>query len=69
MELRDEKVAFFLSSLPQGHRILSYRLRAETPGLFHALPTNGYAMYAPEVRTLSDENRLSVHEEASAEGE
>jgi alpha-2-macroglobulin len=69
MELRDEKVAFFLSRLPQGHRILSYRLRVETPGLFHALPTNGYAMYAPDVRTLSDENRLSIHEETSSGGE
>ena len=66
MELRDEKVAFFLSSLPQGRRVLSYRLRVETPGLFHALPTNGVAMYAPDARTLSDENRLSIREEASS---
>ena len=29
MELRDQKVAFFLSSLPQGTRTLTYRLRAE----------------------------------------
>jgi uncharacterized protein YfaS (alpha-2-macroglobulin family) len=62
MELRDQKVAFFLSSLPQGARLLSYRLRAETPGKFHVLPTNGYAMYAPEVRTLSKERSLEVRD-------
>ena len=62
MELRDQKVAFFLSSLPQGTRTLSYRLRAEIPGRFHVLPTNGYAMYAPDIRTLSDETTLAVRD-------
>ena len=60
MELRDEKVAFFISHMPQGTRALRYRLRAEIPGRFHALPTNGYAMYAPDVRCLSDEWRVGI---------
>jgi uncharacterized protein YfaS (alpha-2-macroglobulin family) len=60
MELRDEKAAFFITNLPQGRRVLRYRLRAEIPGTFHALPTNGYAMYAPEVRGTSDEIRVSI---------
>ena len=60
MELRDQKVAFFLSALPQGTRTLTYRLRAETPGRFHALPTNGYAMYSPDLRTLSDEFQVGI---------
>ena len=50
MELRDQKVAFFISHMPQGTRTLTYRLRAEIPGQFHVLPTNGYAMYAPDIR-------------------
>jgi hypothetical protein len=62
VELRDEKVAFFLDRLPQGTRVLRYRMRAEIPGRFHALPTNGYAMYAPEVRAISDEERLGVRD-------
>ena len=66
-ELRDEKVAFFITSLPQGRRVLSYRLRAETPGMFHVLPTNGYAMYAPEVRALSDEARIGIRDEEPSE--
>ncbi len=60
VELRDEKVAFFVDDLPQGTRVLRYQVRAEIPGQFHALPTNGYAMYAPEVRAISDEMRLNV---------
>ena len=46
--------------MPQGTRVLRYRMRAEIPGRFHALPTNGYAMYAPEVRAISDEIRMNV---------
>ena len=59
-ELRDEKVAFFVDTLPQGERRITYRLRAEIPGRFHALPTNAYAMYTPDIRALSDELRIVV---------
>jgi uncharacterized protein YfaS (alpha-2-macroglobulin family) len=62
VELRDEKVALFVDRLPQGTRVLRYRMRAEIPGRFHALPTNGYAMYAPEVRAISDEMRMNVRD-------
>ncbi len=62
VELRDEKVAMFVDRLPQGTRVLRYRMRVEIPGRFHALPTNGYAMYAPEVRAISDEQRLGVRD-------
>jgi uncharacterized protein YfaS (alpha-2-macroglobulin family) len=55
-------VAFFISNLPQGTRAVRYRLRAEIPGVFHALPTSGYCMYAPDVRCLSDEWRSTITE-------
>ena len=54
-ELRDEKVAFFVRSLPLGRSTLSYRLRAEIPGKFSALPAKASAMYAPELRGNSGE--------------
>src|SRR5206468_7975861 len=60
MELRDQKVAFFISRMPQGTRALTYRLRAEIPGKFHILPTNGYAMYAPDIRCLCRERQLTI---------
>jgi uncharacterized protein YfaS (alpha-2-macroglobulin family) len=62
LELRDEKAVFFIGLLEQGQHVLRYKLRAETPGRFHALPAKGFAMYAPEVKGISDEMRLEVRE-------
>lgn len=59
-EMRDEKVVFFVNYLPQGERKIHYRIRAEVPGSFHAMPTVSYAMYAPRIYTLSDEFRLNI---------
>jgi uncharacterized protein YfaS (alpha-2-macroglobulin family) len=63
MELRDEKVGFFVRLLPRGKHSLSYRMRAEIPGLFSALPTRAYAMYAPELKGNSDEIKVKVVDE------
>ena len=38
----------------------SYRMRAEIPGQFSALPTKASAMYAPELRGNSDELKLRI---------
>ncbi|MFN7971803.1 MAG: alpha-2-macroglobulin family protein [Acidobacteriota bacterium] len=62
MELRDEKVAFFVSWLDKGDHLIRYRLRAEAPGTFHTLPTRGYAMYAPELRCNGDEIVFGVND-------
>ena len=62
MELRDEKVVFFLSWLSQGEHLIKYRMRAEIPGKFHVLPTKGWAMYAPEIRANSAELRLRIRD-------
>ena len=60
MELRDEKVCFFVRALARGKHSVSYRMRAEIPGRFSALPTRAYAMYAPELRGNSDEIKLAI---------
>ena len=62
MELRDEKVSLFVQSLPRGRHNLSYRLRAEIPGKFSALPTRAEAMYAPELRANSDSMKFTIGE-------
>ncbi|MSR58152.1 MAG: alpha-2-macroglobulin [Planctomycetaceae bacterium] len=62
MELRDEKVCFFMRTLPRGKHSLAYRMRAEIPGRFSALPTRGYAMYAPELKGNSDEIKLAIED-------
>lgn len=62
MELRDEKVCFFIRALARGKHSVSYRMRAEIPGKFSALPTRAYAMYAPELKGNSDEIKLAIED-------
>jgi hypothetical protein len=62
MELRDDKVCFFVRALARGKHSVSYRMRAEIPGHFSALPTRGYAMYAPELKGNSDEIKLAIED-------
>ncbi len=62
VEFRDQKVAFFVRRLARGKHSVSYRLRAEIPGKFSALPTRAYAMYAPELKANSDEIKLIVRD-------
>lgn len=59
-ELRDDRVSFFLTNLARGQHSISYRMRAETPGLVSALPATIEGMYAPELVGNSDEFRLKV---------
>ena len=66
-EFRDEKAAFFISSLPQGNHIVRYELRAEVPGTFHAMPNQTHAMYVPEIRANSNEMRITVGERKGEE--
>ncbi len=60
MELRDNRVCFFVRALARGRHSVAYRLRAEIPGRFSALPTRASAMYAPELRGNSNELKLSI---------
>ena len=62
VEFRDQKVAFFVQRLARGKNSVSYRLRAEIPGKFSALPTRAYAMYAPELKANSDEIKLIIND-------
>ncbi len=62
VEFRDERVAFFARTLARGKHSVSYRLRAEIPGRFHALPAQARAMYAPELRANSDEIQLKIED-------
>jgi uncharacterized protein YfaS (alpha-2-macroglobulin family) len=55
MELRDTRVTFFVRWLARGKHSVRYRMRAEIPGRFSALPTRAEAMYAPELKANSDE--------------
>ncbi|MCA1964086.1 MAG: hypothetical protein LDL31_09105, partial [Prosthecobacter sp.] len=59
-EYRDEKVAFFAERLPRGTHNLRYRVKAEIPGRFSALPTKVEAMYAPELKGNAEEWKAKI---------
>ena len=48
--------------LARGKHSVTYRMRAEIPGQFSALPTRAWAMYAPELKANSDEIKLKVED-------
>jgi len=60
VEYRDNRVTFFVYRLSQGKHAVSYRMRAQQPGQFSALPAKIEAMYAPELKGNSDELKVSV---------
>ena len=62
VQFRDERTAFFVRRLARGKHSVSYRLRAEIPGRFSALPATIRAMYAPELRGNSDENKVEIRD-------
>jgi uncharacterized protein YfaS (alpha-2-macroglobulin family) len=62
VEFRDNRVVFFVRQLARGEHSVSYRMRAEIPGRYSALPARGAAMYAPELKANSDEIKLRVED-------
>jgi uncharacterized protein YfaS (alpha-2-macroglobulin family) len=62
VEFRDNRVVFFARVLARGKHSVAYRMRAEIPGKFSALPTRASAMYAPELKANSDEIKLRVED-------
>lgn len=62
VEFRDNRVSFFVRQLARGKHSVSYRLRAEIPGKFSALPAKAAAMYAPELKGNSDEIKLKIED-------
>ncbi len=60
MEIRDEKTVFFVNNIDQGTHLLRYRMRAEAPGVFHALPAKLFAVYVPELKANSNEHVVNI---------
>lgn len=59
-EVREDRTAFFPTVLTEGEHELVYELRAESPGVYHAMPTQAYAMYLPDVSGTSKLFRLKI---------
>ncbi|MGD9497060.1 MAG: alpha-2-macroglobulin [Armatimonadota bacterium] len=58
--VRDELMAFALRELPAGTRVLSYRMKAQVPGRYCALPTVAYNMYDPRVRATGASDEITI---------
>ncbi len=52
-ELKEQLTAFFYETLWTGERTITYRVRAERPGVYHVMPTQLYGMYATDIRANS----------------
>ncbi len=60
-EFRDERVAVAMTQLWTNHdNVVTYTMRAETPGTYSILPAVVYNMYHPQIGGNSEEFRLSV---------
>ena len=60
INVRDDRIAFFVRSLPKGTHTLEYNLRAQTAGQCGALPTLLQAMYVPELKAESNSAHLTI---------
>jgi len=63
VELRDSKVIFYTRRLRKGKHVIKYKLRAEIPGTFSAMPSTGFAMYTPEINARSDEFEIRIEDQ------
>ena len=59
-DVRDERVSFYVETLPAGKRTLEYEFRAAVPGTYHAMPPLAQAMYQPEITASGPEDRVRV---------
>lgn len=60
IDVRDDRVAFFVRNLTRGHHVIEYNLRAQTPGTYRALPASVQGMYATDVRAETAEDTITV---------
>ncbi len=60
VEYRDDRVCMYVQRLPRGKYSVTYRLKAEIPGHFSALPAKIKAIYAPELKGNSNEFKISI---------
>ncbi|CCW36061.1 large extracellular alpha-helical protein [Chthonomonas calidirosea] len=60
MDIRDDRLTFFIRSLSKGKHVIDYHLRAQTAGRFTALPTRLQAMYDPDTNVETGSERVEV---------
>ncbi len=56
----DEMVAFAITRLPSGTKTLKYKLIAQIPGKYSAMPTQVHNMYDPRVRVAGTVASITI---------
>ncbi|MEW6227892.1 MAG: MG2 domain-containing protein [Bacillota bacterium] len=59
-DVRDDRVTFYIETLPKGESVLEYEMRAGIPGTYRARPPLVEAMYQPDVAAHGVEQKVSV---------
>jgi uncharacterized protein YfaS (alpha-2-macroglobulin family) len=60
IDIRDDRIVYFIEYLPQGERVIEYTLRAESPGSATALPAVVSGMYEPDDSAYTGARKLEV---------
>jgi len=62
VELWNKQRVLFFERLPRGETVVKYRLRAEVPGTYTALPARVYGMYSPDIGSTTASAVIEVAE-------
>lgn len=60
VEYRNNTVKFYLRSLQRGRYALTYRVKVEIQGIFSAIPATVRAVYSPQLKSNSNENKFII---------
>lgn len=59
-DIRDNRAAFFMDTVPAGRHVIEYRMRAGFAGTYHAPPAQLFGMYQPDLRACTAETEFVV---------
>jgi uncharacterized protein YfaS (alpha-2-macroglobulin family) len=60
LDIRDDRIVYFIEYLPEGEQVIEYTLRAESPGKATALPAVVSGMYEPDDSAYTGARTLEV---------
>jgi uncharacterized protein YfaS (alpha-2-macroglobulin family) len=60
IDIRDDRVVYFMRNLPQGEHVIEYTLRAESIGKVTALPATLSSMYEPDDHAFTSARGVEV---------
>ena len=61
-DVRDERVSFYIDTLPKGKKTLEYEIRPSVSGTYRTLPTVVQGMYDPSICVFGSEDTVEVRD-------